>query len=219
MREALERDLRELTAEFIRMISRTQEQLALATRVMVEGLPEEAASVREDDRVVDELEVKIEEECMRIIVKHQPLATDLRLVSAILKSLTDLERIGDYAVHVADEGAALAADRPLKRYSNLTRMAARLQEMMASTARAFVEHDDQAARAAFAMDDEVDDLYEQTQRELVTYVLEDPRNISRVLALLRIGRALERIGDHLENICERVHYWLTGSRNLEAPSA
>lgn len=212
MREALERDIRETTSDFIRMLSRTQEQLALATRALVEAEPAIAAVVRENDREVDALEHRIEHECLRIIAKHQPVASDLRLVSTIFKSLTDVERIGDYAVHVADEGALLASEPPIKRYHNIARMTARLQEMMESTARAFADRDPQAALAAAAMDDEVDDLYEQSQRELVTYVMEDPRTISRVLALLRLGRALERIGDHLENICERVHYWLTGDR-------
>lgn len=212
MREAMERDIREVKADFIRMISHTQDQLALASRALMGAETGCAADVRDIDREVDELELRIEGECLRIIARHQPLATDLRLVSAIFRSLTDLERIGDYAVHVADEAAALALEPPLNRYVNLGQMISRLRAMTESTARAFAESDARAALAAAAMDDEVDDLYEQTQRELVTYVLEDPRTITRVLALLRVGRALERVGDHLENVCERLHYWLTGSR-------
>ena len=212
MREALERDVRAVSADFIRMISLTQEQLSLAARVLNEGRVELVQQVRDLDRTVDELEVRIEDECLRIIARHQPLASDLRFVASILKSLSDLERVGDYAVHVATDAELLAAEPPLKRYINLQQMVARLQSMLEAAARAFAERDAAAADAAAGMDDEIDALYEQTQRELVTYMIEDPRTIAKALALLRVGRSLQRIGDHVENVCERVRYWVTGRR-------
>ena len=212
MREALERDVREVSADFIRMISQTQEQLNLAGRVLLEGRAELADAVTEMDRSVDELEVKLEAECLRIIARHQPVARDLRFVAAILKSLTDLERVGDYAVHVARDGRLLAAEPPLKRYINLGLMVARLNAMLEETSRAFSERDAEGARHAAGMDDEIDELYEQVQRELVSYMIEDPRTITKALALLRVGRSLQRIGDHVENVSERVSYWVTGER-------
>ncbi len=212
MREALERDIREVSADFIRMISYTQEQLELAGNVLLEKNIPDAQRVRDLDRTVDELEIKIETECLQIIARHQPVASDLRLVAAVLKSLTDLERVGDYAVHVADDGRLLAAEPPLKRYINLGQMIARLKTMLEATSRAFTERDTAGARAASDMDAEIDELYEQTQRELVTYMLEDPRTITKALALLRVGRSLQRIGDHIENVSDRVQYWLTGQR-------
>jgi phosphate transport system protein len=217
MREALERDIREVSADFIRMISHTQEQLELAANVLLEKTIPDVQRVHDLDRTVDELEVKIETECLRIIALHQPVASDLRLVAAVLKSLTDLERVGDYAVHVADDGRLLAAEPPLKRYINLGQMIARLKTMLEATARAFTERDAAGAKAASEMDAEIDDLYEQTQRELVTYMLEDPRTITKALALLRVGRSLQRIGDHIENVSDRVQYWLTGQRQPNDP--
>ncbi len=212
MREALERDLRTLRADFIRLISLVNEQLNLAGGVLLEGKIESVTQIHEMDRLVDELEVRIEGECLRVIALHQPVAKDLRLVAAVLKSLSDLERVGDYAVHVADDGRLLAAEPPLKRYVNFGLMLTRLKTMLELSSRAFTEQDAVVARTVAEMDSEIDDLYEQTQRELVTYMLEDPRTITKVLALLRVGRSLQRIGDHIENLADRLGYWLTGAR-------
>jgi phosphate transport system protein len=212
MREALERDLRILSADFIRMISQVGEQVSLSGQVLLDNQMDHVSEVHEMDRRVDDLELKLEGECLRVIALHQPVATDLRFVAAILKSLSDLERVGDYAVHVADDARILSNEPPLKRYINLGQMIATLKTMLETTARAFTERDAAAALEASAMDQQIDDLYEQTQRELVTYMLEDPRTITKALALLRVGRALQRIGDHVENVADRLRYWMTGER-------
>ena len=212
MREALERDLRVLSADFIRMISAVGEQVSLAGQVLMENKIEQVDDVHEMDKRVDDLELKLENECLRVIALHQPVATDLRFVAAILKSLSDLERVGDYAVHVADDARILSSEPPLKRYINLGQMIAKLKTMLETVARAFTERDAAAALEAAQMDQVIDDLYEQTQRELVTYMLEDPRTITKALALLRVGRALQRIGDHVENVADRLQYWMTGER-------
>ncbi len=217
MREALERDLRTLRADFIRMISQVGEQLNLAGSVLLEGKIEAVQQVHDMDKSVDELEVKLETETLRVIALHQPVAKDLRFIAAVLKSLSDLERIGDYAVHVADDGRLLAAEPPLKRYVNFGLMLSKLKTMLELASRAFTEQDVAVARTAAEMDSEIDDLYEQTQRELVTYMLEDPRTITKALALLRVGRSLQRIGDHIENLADRLGYWLTGARVANDP--
>jgi phosphate transport system protein len=212
MREALERDLRILSADFIRMISQVGEQVNLSGQILLENQLEHVSEVHAMDKRVDDLELKLEGECLRVIALHQPVATDLRFVAAILKSLSDLERVGDYAVHVADDARILANEPPLKRYINLGQMIATAKTMLETTARAFTERDAAAALEASRMDQRIDDLYEQTQRELVTYMLEDPRTITKALALLRVGRALQRIGDHVENVADRLRYWMTGER-------
>ncbi len=212
MREALERDLRVLSADFIRMISAVGEQVSLAGQVLMENKIEQVDDVHRMDKHVDDLELKLENECLRVIALHQPVATDLRFVAAILKSLSDLERVGDYAVHVADDARILSSEPPLKRYINLGQMISKLKTMLETVARAFTERDAAAALEAAQMDQVIDDLYEQTQRELVTYMLEDPRTITKALALLRVGRALQRIGDHVENVADRLQYWMTGER-------
>lgn len=212
MREALETDLRMVLNGALNMLGTVERMLPLAGEVLLHGRTESLEQVRAIDREVDALEGQIEAECLRIIALHQPVARDLRLVALILKSLSDIERMGDYVVHVAADGAELAQQPALKRYVNLARMLERLSEMSQNLRTAIADRDVTRAEATLGMDDEVDDLYEQTQRELVTYMLEDPRNISKALTLMRVGRSLERVGDHMENVAERVRYWVTGQR-------
>jgi len=212
MREALETDLRAVLNGVLNMLGTVEQMLPIAGEVLLQGRTERLEEVRAIDREVDAQEAMIEAECLRIIALHQPVARDLRLVALILKSLSDIERMGDYAVHVAEDGAELAQQPALKRYVNLTRMLERLSEMSQNLRTAIADRDVTRAEATLQMDDEVDDLYEQIQRELVTYMLEDPRNISKALMLMRVGRSLERVGDHMENVAERVRYWVTGQR-------
>jgi phosphate transport system protein len=217
MREALDKSLNDMSGNFIRMISHTHEQLELAGKVLLEQQIEHAVRVHEIDLKVDELELSIENECLTTIARHQPVAGDLRFVAAILKSLSDLERVGDYAVHVADDARLLAAEPPLKRYINLGQMLSNLKTMLEMTSRAFTERDLKLAKEAAHLDGSIDDLYEQISRELVTYMIEDPRTITKSLALLRVGRSLQRIGDHIENVADRLQYWLTGVRQPNDP--
>ncbi len=212
MREVLENDLQAVLKDTIEMLSIVEKMLPISGEALVNNNGGRLSEVQALDRHVDEHEHRIEAECLRIIALHQPVARDLRLLGLILKSLTDIERMGDYAVHVAEDSAELSHDAPLGRYGNLRRMLERLQEMTASLRHALEERSVEAAEITLKMDDEVDDLYEQTQRELVTYMLEDPRTISKGLTVMRIGRSLERIGDHIENVAERMHYWITGQR-------
>lgn len=212
MREALDTDLRSILNSALNMLGTVERMLPIAGEVLLHARPERLEEVRAIDREVDALEAQIEAECLRIIALHQPVARDLRLVALILKSLSDIERMGDYAVHVAQDGADLAQQPALKRYVNLARMLERLSEMSQNLRTAIADRDVSRAEATLRMDDEVDELYEQTQRELVTYMLEDPRNISKALTLMRVGRSLERVGDHMENVAERVRYWVTGQR-------
>lgn len=212
MRDVLEHDLQEILSGVLNMLSVVEKMLPIARDVLIHERTERLREVQALDREVDQAEAQIEAECLRIIALHQPVARDLRQVGLILKSLSDIERMGDYVVHVAEDGAELAQEAPLKRYINLSRMLERLQEMTASLKDAMQERSVEAAERTLKMDDEVDDLYEQIQRELVTYMLEDPRNISKSLTIMRVGRSMERIGDHIENVAERLRYWITGER-------
>lgn len=212
MREALETDLRAVLSGALNMLGTVERMLPVAADVLLHEKVERLSEVRALDLEVDAQEAQIEAECLRIIALHQPVARDLRMVALILKSLSDIERMGDYVVHVAKDGVELAQAPALKRYVNLARMLERLGEMSQNLRAAIEERDVARAEATVQMDDEVDDLYEQIQRELVTYMLEDPRNISKALMLMRVGRSLERVGDHMENVAERVRYWVTGQR-------
>ncbi|PNY81516.1 phosphate signaling complex protein PhoU [Deinococcus koreensis] len=212
MREALETDLRAVLSGALNMLGTVERMMPVAADVLLHEKIERLGEVQALDLEVDAQEAQIEAECLRIIALHQPVARDLRMVALILKSLSDIERMGDYVVHVAKDGVELAQAPALKRYVNLARMLERLGEMSQNLRAAIADRDVARAEATVQMDDEVDDLYEQIQRELVTYMLEDPRNISKALMLMRVGRSLERVGDHMENVAERVRYWVTGQR-------
>jgi phosphate transport system protein len=212
MRETLQHDLDQLINTALDMLEKVRENLSLAGRALLEGKGELLNEVKAGDERIDEIEHALEMDCLRVIARYQPVAVDLRMVATILKSATDLERMGDYAVHVAEDAAILAQDSPLKKYINLGSMLRNLDAMLVKLKQAVQNRDIDLARQAHKMDDEVDDLYEQIQRELVTYMIEDPRTISKSMTLLRVGRSLERFGDHIENIAERLEYWVTGIR-------
>lgn len=210
MREVLDKALNELVGETLRMLSLVREMTQKATEALVEGNRAKAEEVITKDQEVDALELKIENQAVAVIARHQPVASDLRLIFTIIKALTDLERAGDYAMHVAEDALLLAQEPPLKRYVTLPEMGKRLLEMMDTLGKAVAERDPGLARKVVEMDDQVDGLYEEVTRELITYMLEDPRTLTKALTLMRVARSYERLGDHLENIAERVIYWLTG---------
>jgi phosphate transport system protein len=210
MREALDKALNQLIEESLRMLSLVREMTQKATEALVEGDRAKAEEVISKDKEVDALELKIENEAITLIARHQPVASDLRLIFTVIKALTDLERSGDYAMHVAEDAFVLSQEPPLKRYVTLPEMGRRLLEMMDTLAKAVAERDAELARQVLSMDDQVDALYEEVSRELITYMMEDPRTITKALTLMRVARSYERLGDHLENIAERVIYWLTG---------
>ncbi|TBH14823.1 phosphate signaling complex protein PhoU [Thermus thermamylovorans] len=210
MREALDQALNHLLEETLRMLSLVREMTQEATEALVGNNGARAEGVIAKDRQVDALELKVENEAITLIARHQPVASDLRLIFTVIKALTDLERAGDYAMHVAEDALFLTREPPLKRYVTLPEMGRRLLEMMDTLAKAVAERDATLARKVLEMDDQVDGLYEEITRELVTYMMEDARTLTKALTLLRVARSYERLGDHLENVAERVIYWLTG---------
>ncbi|GAA6734155.1 phosphate signaling complex protein PhoU [Thermus oshimai] len=210
MRESLDRALEGLVSETLRMLSLVREMTEKATEALVEGDAAKAQAVIAQDKEVDALELKVEDEAIKVIARHQPVARDLRLIFTVIKGLTDLERAGDYAMHVAEDALLLSKEPPLKRYVTLPEMGRRLQEMMDVLSKAVAERDVALARKVLELDDAVDGLYEEVTRELITYMMEDPRTITKALTLMRVARSYERLGDHLENVAERVIYWLTG---------
>ena len=210
MREALDRALGRLLEESRRMLALVREMTQEATEALVQADRAKAQGVVAKDKEVDALELKVENQAIAVIARHQPVASDLRLIFPVIKALTDLERAGDYAMHVAEDALLLAQEPPLKRYVTLPEMGRRLTEMMDALAKAVAERDAALARRVLEMDDQVDGLYEEVTRELITYMMEDPRTITKALTLMRVARSYERLGDHLENIAERVIYWLTG---------
>lgn len=208
----LEQELQEVNATTVRMLSMVRESVQLAKRALIDAEPAAATSCAAGDAEVDALQRELENRCLTIIARRQPAARDLRFLGSIVMALADIERAGDYAVHVARAGAELAAAPPLKKYIDMARILVVLDHMLETTMRALAESDVDTARAALGMDEEIDELYEQIQRELLTYMMADPHTINAAIKLLQVARYLERCGDHLENVNEHVIYWLTGQR-------
>jgi len=165
--------------------------------------------IAEDGRI-NELRFKIEDDAIHLIAMQQPIAGDLRLIVAVLSILPELERIGDYCAGIA-KVVLLHEDRPLlKPLVDVPRMAQLCREMLRDAIDAFISRDAERARAVGLRDDEVDRLYDQVYRELLTFMLNDPRTIDRATWLIWVAHNLERIGDRVQNICERTVYEATG---------
>lgn len=216
VRNPLAEDLSGITGDVVRLLSLVREACELAALALLEQDAGAAERAVAGDAAIDELREELEGRILTVIARRQPAARDLRFLGAAYQSVTDLERAGDYAEHVARAGAKLAQQPPLKRYLDLGRIFEVLARMLDVTTAAFVEADLEKARAAHRMDQEIDDLYVQIQRELLSYMIEEPANVGRASLLIEVGRYLERLGDHIENVNEHVAFWLTGDRHVLA---
>ncbi len=205
-------ELKELGASIIRMLSLVRESSQLAKRSLIDADITATDLCIDNDKVIDEFMDRLEQKILTIIALRQPAATDLRFLAASYRMLSDIERAGDYAVHVSRTGKELASKPRLKKYTDMARILDIINDMIENTIKALANSDAEAARYAHSMDLEIDDLYEQIQRELLTYMMEDPKIISTASKLLSTARYLERLGDHLENVNEHIIFWLTSER-------
>jgi phosphate transport system protein len=195
-----------------------------AIQALADADSELGLRVAEDDAKVNKMEVSIDEECSRILATRAPTAGDLRLVIAIIKAITDLERIGDEAEKIGVLAARLAGmERPSTNYRELRNLAQHVKQMVHGSLNAFARLDAQAALEVVKTDDVVDEEYESIYRQGITFMMEDPRTISRVMDSTWVARSLERIGDHAKNICEYVIFMVHGKdlryrglKNIEA---
>ena len=170
-----------------------------------------AERVIERESHVDEMELDIDEACMLIIARRQPAATDLRLVMMVSKAVNDLERIGDEAKKIASHAIILAEqDVPSKGYTEVRHLGKGVSNILANALDAFARFDVEAALKTLKDDHQIDLEYKTALRELVTYMMEDPRSISRVINILWVVRSLERIGDHAKNLCEHIVFVVKG---------
>ncbi len=181
-----------------------------ATQALIEREPVRFRSVHDLEKNINQSHVEVDEACVRLLARQSPLAADLRLVVAILKINTDLERMGDQAVNIAYNGEKYLSEPPLKPLIDLPRMAQIVREMVRQSLDAFVTKDLKLAREVLNRDDVVDQYKDQIFRELLTYMISDPRTIERALNLILIARNLERLGDHATNIAEDVIYAISG---------
>ena len=205
-------DIDELVNTISEMGGIAENQVAGALAALTRRDLEAAARVIAAEARLDELEEKVDQMAVHLFAKRQPMAQDLRLIAMSLKISNDLERVGDYAASVAKRAKRLDAGLQLNAVGSLGRMGALVQEMLTDVLDAYLERDDRQAMSVWHRDAEVDDFYDSLFRELMTYVLEDPRTTSACIDLLFIAKNLERIGDHATNIAERIHYILHGDR-------
>jgi phosphate transport system protein len=204
-------DLEKLRTHVLQMGGLVEKQMSDAVVALVEGNGNLADEVSRNDHRVNAMEVAIDEECSRILATRAPAASDLRLIVAIIKTITDLERIGDEAEKVGYIAARLAVmERPTDRYREIKNLGRLVHQMLHSSLDAFARLDADAALKIVQDDRVVDEEYEAIQRQCITFMMEDPRTITRSIEVLWVSRALERIGDHAKNICEYVVYMVHG---------
>lgn len=192
-----------LKDKLLSMASLSQEAITQAVRALVDRDDELARQVKAADDAIDRLEIEVDEASV-VLLSKAPLARDLRFIIVAMKIAHDLERVGDEAVAVAKRAIKLNQEPQLKPYVDIPRMASMALEMIRDGIDAFVVRDTAKARAVLTRDEQVDDLHKQLQRELVSYMLEAPPNISRCLHLMQVAKRLERIADHATNIAEEV---------------
>jgi phosphate transport system protein len=213
-----EQDLEKIRQTLLRMGGLVERMIGEAMQAIVSRDPARAGAVVETDHEVDRLEKELDEQVARYMALQQPTAVDLRFLVAAMKIANDLERMGDSAVNIGEAAEALNAEPPLKPYIDLPRLAQITQEMVRDALDSFVRKDARAALDVCRRDDEVDGLYRQLFRELLTYMIEDPRTVTRALHLLLVARNYERIADHATNIGEDVIYYVEG-RDIRHSSA
>lgn len=205
-----DRDIEHLKELLLRMGALVEDQISNSIRALLERDSDAAQRVIEADNVIDQMELEIDQYTIELIATMQPAAVDLRFVAAAMKITPELERIADLAVDVCERAIELNREPLLKPLIDIPRLARISQDMVRQSLDAFVKRDATLARAVIARDDEADLLTEQSFRELLTYMLEDSRNISRAIRLTFIGKYFERMADGATNICEMVVYLAEG---------
>ena len=197
-------ELQALKNRLLEMGALVEERVHAAMQALMERRLEAAERVVTGDAEVNDLQIEIDDRCLKLLALQNPMASDLRLITAAIKITADLERIGDQAVNIAENAVKIVAAPPLRPLIDLPRMAEIAETMTRDSLDAFVRRDARLARDILARDDEVDQLKDQIFRVLLTYMMADPGTIERALSLILVSRNLERIADHATNIAEDV---------------
>ena len=210
MHRHFDKDIEELKDLILRMGAMVEDAISQSIRALLERNVDLASDVIARDNVIDHMEVAMDEKTIELIAKMQPAASDLRFVATVMKIAPELERIADLAQDVCERVIELSREPMIKPTAQLPRLAEDAQAMVRQALDAFVRGDAQLARDVIARDDVVDQLTEESFRALLTYMLENPRNISSAIRLTFIGKYFERMADGATNICEMVVYLVEG---------
>jgi phosphate transport system protein len=212
-----EKELSEIREGILYLGALVEKAIEQAIKALVERDTEIARRVICDDSIIDQRDIEIEEKCIRILALRQPTARDLRFITTAIKINGHLERIGDMAANIAEKAIILSEEPPMKPYIDIPRMAEIAQGMIKMSLDALVNEDTNLAQQVRMEDETIDSLNEQVFRELLTFMMEDPRKIHRALIIMQISKSLERIADHAEGIADMIVYMVTGKIVRHAP--
>ena len=210
IRTDFNKKLREIQDDILIMGSMVEKAITTSIKALKERDIDLAQKLIDDDTYINHKRFEIEEKCIRLIATQQPLAGDLRTIVSVLNIVTEMERIGDYAAGIAKIVLMIGCEEHLKPLIDIPRMADKTVLMLQQSLDAFIKHDAAAAKKVIAEDDDVDNLYDQVFRELLTFMIEDPKTITRATRLVWAAHNLERSADRVTNICERIIYIVTG---------
>ena len=214
-----DKELREVKDSLIYVGALTEKAIEQGINALLNRDSELARQVIANDRLIDNLDIEIEEKCIRLLALRQPAARDLRFIATAIKISGHLERIGDMAVNIAEKAIILNQESQLKPYVDLPRMAEIAQGMIKESLDAFVNEDTALAHKVRKDDEIIDNLNEQIFRELLTFMMENPQTIPRALLISQISKILERVSDHAEGIADMVIYMVTGKSVRHQPAA
>ena len=212
MRRKFDEQLNRLNDSLIEMAEMVKQAIANADKALIGQDVELAEKIMASDDVIDSKEKEIESLCLQIIVQQQPVASDLRLISAVLKIITDLERIGDHAADISEITVHLAGKPYIKKLEHIPQMAKATTKMVTDSIEAFVKKDLVLAKEVIAYDDEVDNLFMAVKKDLIGIINKNPEHGDQAIDLVMISKYFERIGDHAENVAEWTIFSLTGTR-------
>jgi len=209
-RTTFHKKLREIQDDILAIGSMVSKAILRSIEALKNRNLDLAHQIVADDKKINQKRFEIEEKCIELIAMQQPMASDLRIILAVLNIISEIERIGDYAEGIAKIAVMIGNEPPLKPLIDIPRMAEQTVDMLRRSLDAFVNRDAEAARKISTEDDAIDHLYDQVFRELLTFMAEDPKTITRATRLIWVAHNLERAADRVTNICERVVFVVTG---------
>ena len=211
MERRFDAELQQLKERLVTMAGLAEESIGKAIKALVVREPALAKQVLQEDVEINKLEVAIEEACVSLLARYQPEAKDLRFIAMVFKIVNDLERVGDQAVNISERTLDLLKEPLLKPLIDIPQMATLAQQMLKDALDAFVNQNAEMAWGVCRRDDAVDHLNDQVYHELLVYMTQDPKTITRAVDLILVARHLERVADHATNIAEDVYYLVHGT--------